>query len=79
MKNKKLNKEVESALLKQHKKCESEAKTTFGKKEQVIEMVQLYQACVSIKGLSHTCSNHVSSQMDFHITETCGIKVTPPQ
>ncbi|CAG2121556.1 unnamed protein product [Medioppia subpectinata] len=42
---KKLQKPIESQLLANHKNCESEAKREFPK-TQIIEQIQLYQACV---------------------------------
>jgi len=59
IKRKGLTKEIEASLIKQHNKCKGESETKFPRKTQIVDLVQLYQAC-----------------MDFHITETCGIKLT---
>ncbi|XP_054157045.1 uncharacterized protein LOC128955402 [Oppia nitens] len=46
IKAKKLIPEMEKQLLSDHKKCESEAKQEFPKREAIVEQIQLYQACM---------------------------------
>jgi hypothetical protein len=58
IKRKGLPKDIETQLVAHHKKCKTESEQKFPQKAKIIDLVQLYQAC-----------------MDFHITETCGIKL----
>jgi hypothetical protein len=47
IKRKGLSKEVEAALIREHKKCKQESEQKFPQRAQIIELIQLYQACVS--------------------------------
>ena len=45
IKKKQLNPTVEQQMLTQHQQCKQEAESKFGKLEEVIAQIQLYQAC----------------------------------
>jgi hypothetical protein len=38
---------VEAALVREHKKCKTESEQKFPQRAKIIELIQLYQACVS--------------------------------
>jgi hypothetical protein len=63
IKNKKLDKQIETQVLNYHKQCRTESEEKFpSARSNVIGQIQLYQAC-----------------MDYFISDVCGIEVNEPE
>jgi len=59
IKKKQLNQQVEQQMLNQHAQCKQEAENKFGKLEEVIAQIQLYQACMDYH-ISQVCGIQIS-------------------